>query len=84
MAKAKYTAVFPIKHDGKSYKNGESFQMETELAEPLVKRGIVAPTKSEPIEANSGMPDPIIGQPKPPEGAATQLTADPGIPTQGA
>lgn len=84
MAKTKYTAVFPIKHDGTTYKKGDSFQMDSDLAEPLVKRGIIAVVKSNPVEPNSGMPDPVIGQPKPPEGAATQLTADPAIPTQGA
>jgi hypothetical protein len=84
MAQKKYTVVFPIKHDGKSVKIGDTVQMDTELAEPLVKRGIIAPAKSEPVEPNSGMPDPVVGQPKPPEGAATQLTVDPGIPTQGA
>jgi hypothetical protein len=83
VAKAKYTAVFPIKHDGKNYKKDDSFQMDSDMAEPLVKRGIIAVSKSEPVEPNSGMPDPVVGQPKPPEGAAQQLTTDPGIPTKG-
>jgi hypothetical protein len=84
VAKQKYTVIFPIKHDGKNYKKGDTVQMDSEIANPLVMRGVLAASKAEPVEVNSGMPDPVVGQPRPPEGAATQLTADPGIPTQGA
>lgn len=83
MAQKSFTVVFPVLHDGKLYKKGDTVKMEANAAAYLLARGVLAAGKEDPVDPNPGMPDPIVGQPKPPEGAATQLTQDPGIPTQG-
>lgn len=84
MAQKKYTVYFPLKHDGKDYKKDDTVQMEEEAAAYLVERGVIALGKSEPVEPNAGLPEPVIGEPKKQEGAAVQLTADPGTPIEGA
>lgn len=83
MAQKSFSVIFPVQHDGKTYKKGSTVKMDDKSAAYLVARGIIAPAKEEPVDPNSGMADPIVGQPKAPEAAATQLTADPGIPQQG-
>lgn len=76
MAKKKYSVVFPVNHDGEKFKPGDSISLEDEHAEVLLKRGTIARGKA--VEPNAGLEDPKIGEPTKPEGAAQQLTADPG------
>lgn len=82
MAQKSFSVKYPIKHNGITYKKGDTVKMEPADAEYLVKRGILAQGKQDPVDANSGMPDAVIGEPKEPENAATQLTEDPGIPPE--
>lgn len=77
MAKKMYTAVYKLKHDGVTYKPGETLQIEPEAAETLLARGVLTDGKSK-SEPNSGLPDPVVGKPKEPEHKAEKLTADPG------
>lgn len=75
MAEKSYTVVYPVKHDGKSYKPGNSVKMEPEQAKELLDRGVLSDGKAK--ESNSGMADPIKGKPKEPEGKAKKKTDDP-------
>lgn len=77
MSKKTYTVVYRLKHDGTTYKPGDTIQMDSEQAIPLLSRGALADGKSK-SEPNSGLPDPMIGKPKEPEHKAEKLTADPG------
>lgn len=75
MSEKSYTVVYPVKHDGKSYKPGSVVKMEQEQAKELLNRGVLSDGKTK--ESNSGMAEPVKGKPKDPEGKAEKKTDDP-------
>lgn len=76
MAMKSYQCVFTVIHDGKTYKSGDTVQMEPEQAAELLARGTLIDGKKA-TAPNAGMPDPKIAKPKEPENAAQKLTDDP-------